>query len=223
MPKSKRTKSVSLTQTAKKSRVHKASIIQGIRNAIDQHSTLYVFSYNNMRSNHFKEIRMHFRPSNSRIILGKNTLMQRALGQSPEDEYSDNLRHVSKMIQGTVGLLFTNESHEKVQQYFSDFRKCDFARAGYIASQMIMLTNDMLEQFPVSMVDLFRKLGLPVDVCDGKLILVGGQTEHRLCRKGDVLSAEVCKVLTQLGMKLVDFRVTLMCRWNSRDGSIDEF
>lgn len=156
-------------------------------------------------------------------MLGKNTLMKHALGHSPQDEYADNLRHVSKRIQGNVGLLLTNDSQEDVMRYFQEFHKCDFARAGHVSSQTIVLTNDMLDPFPITKVDLFRKLGLPVDVCDGKLLLLEGLTEHKLCRKGDILSVEMCKMLVQLGIELAEFRVTLLCRWNSANHSLEEW
>ena len=32
-----------------------------------------------------------------RIYLGKNSITQLALGKTPEDEYKDNLRHISKV------------------------------------------------------------------------------------------------------------------------------
>jgi len=71
-----------MTKTAKKTRDHKSSFVQEIRDSIDQHSSLYLFSYENMRSHKFKNIRMHFREDTtsnekaSRIFLGKNKLMQ---------------------------------------------------------------------------------------------------------------------------------------------------
>jgi hypothetical protein len=71
---------VNLTKTAKKTRDHKSAFVQEIRDAIDNHQSLYLFSYENMRSQKFKNIRMYFRGETdikaSRIFLGKNKLMQ---------------------------------------------------------------------------------------------------------------------------------------------------
>ena len=227
MPKSKKAKAVALTQTTKKNKEHKATIIQEIRDAIDEHDTLYLFSYENMRSTKFKKIRMDFREvdmegKSSRIFLGKNKLMQIALGRASEDEYADNLNHVSKLITGSVGLLVTSKSSDEVESYFNDLVEEDFARAGSIASKDVMVNNEMLYNYPVSMVEQFRKLGLPIDVDNGKLVLIGNKSQHRLCKNGDVLSAEDCKLLFQFGIKLAEFKVKLVCRWNSSDGSIDE-
>merc|ERR1712232_425286 len=110
---SKRHRVVALTQTEKKTRDHKTNYIQDVREAISSHDSLYLFSYEKMRSSKFKDVRSYFRDTDSdgkassRILLGKNKLLHIALGRTPEDEYSDNLRHVAKLITGSVGLLFT--------------------------------------------------------------------------------------------------------------------
>lgn len=223
MPISKRDKRMAKLQIHKKSKNHKSSFVQNIRDVIDSHSALFLFSYDRMRSNHFKELRLYFRSSKSRIILGKNTLIRRALGTSPSNEYSDNLHVVSRNISGTVGLLFTVEPPDKIVTYFQEFHKLDYAREGFISPQTVIVTNMMMEPFPVSMVEVFRKLGLIVDIYEGNIKFVGDLTEHTLCRKGDVLTVEKCKILFQLGIKLSEFRVKLICQWNSSDGSLEKF
>ena len=84
---------------------------------------------------------MHFRPQKdemdvpSRIFLGKNKLLQIALGKTPEDEYSDNLRQVSKQITESVGLLFTSKPKSEVEEFFASYAEPDFARAGFVATK----------------------------------------------------------------------------------------
>ena len=67
--------------------------------------------------------------------MGKNKVIQLALGRTPEEEYKDNLRHLSKVtnnstqmesmglicihfktITGNVGLLFTNKESDEVER-----------------------------------------------------------------------------------------------------------
>jgi mRNA turnover protein 4 len=221
MPKSKRVRAVPLTQTAKKTREHKSAVIQDVRDAIDSHNDVYLFSYENMRSNKFKQVRVHFAESKSRIIMGKNKLLQLALGKTPEEEYGDNLCQVAKLTSGSVGLLFTSEPREKVESYFDNLVEEDFARAGAVAPRAVAVTDVMVATHPVSMVDQFRKLSLPVEVENGKVVFVGEQKEHFLCKKGETLSAEQCKALTHFGIRLSEFRVKLICRWSSKDGEFE--
>jgi mRNA turnover protein 4 len=216
-----------LTQVSKRAtREHKSSFIQVVREAVDNHDHVHLFSYENMRSNKFKDIRMHFRSTGdamdipSKIMLGKNKLIQIALGKTPEDEYSDNLRHVSKEITGSVGLLFTSRPRAEVEAFFSKFSEPDFAREGFVAPRDVIVTNEMLFNHPVSMLEqTFRKLGLPVKIDTGKIVLLEGKGEHRLIKEGETLSPEKCKLLTHFGIKLSEFRVKLVCHWS--DGEFE--
>lgn len=192
-----------------------------MRDAVDGHDRLYLFSYENMRSNKFKDIRMHFRATGdamdipSKIMLGKNKLIQIALGKTPEDEYSDNLRHVADQITENVGLLFTSRSRAEVEEFFANFSEPDFARAGSVAPRDVIVTNEMLFNHPVTMVEQqFRKLGLPVKISEGKIVLMDNKEEHRLCKEGETLSVEKCKLLTHFGIKLSEFKVKLVCHWS---------
>lgn len=211
-----------MTQTSKRAtRDRKSSFIQEVREAVDKHESLYLFSFENMRSSKFKNVRLHFRGSEetpSRIFLGKNKLLQIALGRTPEEEYSDNLRHLAKRITGgSVGLLFTSRPREEVESYFESMVEPDFCRAGSTAPRDAIVKNEQLENFPVSMMEQFRKLGMSVEIQNGKIIFRDGQTEHRICKKGETLSAEKCKLLEQFGFKLAEFKVTLVCRWANGD------
>lgn len=203
-------------------RDHKSSFIKEVREAVDNHEHLYLFSYENMRSNKFKDIRMHFRSTGdamdipSKIMLGKNKLIQIALGKTAEDEYADNLRQVSKDVTGSAGLLYTSRPRAEVEAFFCDFAEPDFAREGFVSPRDVIVTNEMLFNHPVSMFEQqFRKQGLPVKIDNGKIILLDDKTEYRLCKEGETLSPEKCKVLTHFGIKLSEFRVKLVCHWSN--------
>ena len=158
-----------------------------------------------------------------RLFLGKNKLLQIALGRTPEDEYSDNLHQLSKSLVGSVGILCTNQSPKDVEEYFAKLAVEDFARAGNIAPETIHLTKEQIETHPVSMVEQFRKLGLPVEVQNGRVGLIGGRTEWEVCKKDKELSVEQCKILVHMGVKLSVFKIGLVCRWEKEDGSVEEF
>jgi mRNA turnover protein 4 len=180
----------------------------------------------------FKDIRMHFRPCPgsmeddnqppTRIFLGKNKLMQIALGRTPEDEYADNLRHISSKIADSVGILCTSRSKQEVVDYFADLVEPDYAMAGVVAPRDVYITNEMLSSCPVSMMEQqFRKQDLPVKIDNGKIVLLDGKSEYRLCKEGQTLTPEKCKALSHFGIKLSEFRVKLVCHW-SKDGEFTD-
>jgi mRNA turnover protein 4 len=219
MPKSKKEKKVSLTQVRPKDRDHKSKVVTDVREAIDSHNSMYLFSFDNMRSNKFKDVRVAFR--DSKIFMGKNKLLQLACGRSVEDEYAENLKSVSKLISGSVGLMMTSRSRKEVEDYFRDFKSDDFARAGAVATETVLLKQSEVEVHPVSMVEQFRKLGVPVEVKNGKVSLFGAK-EFPICSEGDELSVEQCKLLVHFGYKLSTFSVKLVARWEE-SGDVVEY
>ncbi|KAL3783638.1 hypothetical protein ACHAW5_007422 [Stephanodiscus triporus] len=231
---------VALTKTAKKTRDHKTNYVDAVRLAIDANDRVYLFSYENMRSNHFKDVRLHFRGGGGqtamsddddgggdvgggRLFLGKNKLLQIALGRTPEDEYSDNLHRLSGRLSGSVGILCTSMDAALVEGYFAKLRVEDYARANTISPETVRLSRAAVETHPVSMVEQFRKLGLPVEVKNGRVAFVGGREEYEVCREGQELSVEQCKILVHMGVKLAAFRIDLVCRWEKEDGAVEEF
>ena len=146
--------------------------------------------------------------------------MQLALGRTPEDEQSDNLRHVSKHLTGPhVGLLCTSMPDTEVQEFFQKFQKEDYARGGDVAPREVQVSD--LEQFPVSMMEQLRKLGMPVAIKDGKIMFRDNEANYRICKQGEKLSVEKCKLLVHFKVQLVDFSVSLLCRWSK--GAFEKF
>ena len=233
MPRSKRATRASLAQTTtKKTRDHKTKYVDAVRSAIDAADRVYLFSYENMRSTHFKDVRCHFRGSSKkndnddgggRLFLGKNKLLQIALGRTTADEYSYNVSRISAHIAGSVGILCTSASRAAVEGYFASLNVPEYAKCGTICPETVAVTNDALAaDHPACMVELFRKLGLPVEVRNGKLALVGGRASYEVCTKGKELTAEQCKMLVHMGIKLSVFRINLLRRWEKKDGAIEE-
>ena len=117
MPKSKRSKVVSLTKTDKKTREWKENIFSKIRESIDEYDYVYhcmnfvanrqvwVFSVENMRNTYLKDVRKAW--DDSKVLFGKTKIMAKAIGTSQEDEYQENIHKLSK-----VRLLLTKSTYK---------------------------------------------------------------------------------------------------------------
>jgi len=119
MPKSKRNKVVALTKVKTKGRAGKEDLVNKVREAVDEFRNAYVVSFENIRSGPFKIIANQWR-EDSRFFLGKNKVIQVALGKKPEDEPVDNSHLVSKYMRGQVCLLLSNKGKEAVEKRFSE-------------------------------------------------------------------------------------------------------
>ncbi len=86
---------VSLTQTDAKGKELKNRLIEKVRAAADTYKYIYVVKYVNMRTTHFKDVRQDWK--DSRFFLGKNKVMQLALGRNEEENYKENAHELSKV------------------------------------------------------------------------------------------------------------------------------
>ncbi|KAG2320809.1 hypothetical protein Bca4012_056148 [Brassica carinata] len=221
MPKSKRDRPVTLSKTKKKGREHKESIVNGIREAVERYSSVYVFSFKNMRNIKFKEFRQQFR-TNGRFFLGSNKVMQVALGRSASDEIRPGIFKASKLctllltllLHGDAGLLVTDMPKEEVESLFNAYEDSDFSRTGSTAVETVELKEGPLEQFTHEMEPFLRKQGMPVRLNKGTVELL---SDFVVCEEGKPLSPESSRILRLLGIKLATFKLNLVCRWSPSD------
>jgi len=217
MPKSIRDRTVALTKTtSRKTTETKAKLIDDVRQSVDEYARLFIFSVQNMRNERWKDLRAEWK--HSRFFFGKNKVMAHALGKTEETEHRKNLHRLSAHLVGQCGLLFTNKTKEEVYEWFGEFSCPEYARSGNTATETVELDEGPLEQFPHSLEPHLRQLGLPTALKKGVVSLV---KEHVVCRKGDALKPEQCRILKLLGHQQAEFRVRLHCVWTS-GGQVEE-
>eukprot|EP00899_Mesostigma_viride_P014045 jgi/Mesvir1/22641/Mv14076-RA.1 len=215
MPKSKRNKIVPLTKTKKKGKAAKQTLIEKIREAIEEYPTAYVFRYENMRNTRFKELRETVHES-SRFFMGSNKVMQVALGREPSTEVQKDLSKLAQMISGSRGLLFTKLPHEEVVRALEEVEDQEFARTGTIATETVTYPAGPLEMFTHDQEPFLRKQGMPTRLNKGVVELVG---EFTVCKEGEPLTAEAAQLLRLFGIEMATFRLVPEGRWH--DGEFE--
>eukprot|EP00271_Cylindrocystis_brebissonii_P006733 TRINITY_DN19512_c0_g1_i2.p1 TRINITY_DN19512_c0_g1~~TRINITY_DN19512_c0_g1_i2.p1 ORF type:complete len:237 (-),score=41.39 TRINITY_DN19512_c0_g1_i2:470-1180(-) len=209
MPKSKRDKVVSTSKTLPKGRAHKEGLVNSIRTSFNDYKELYVFEFENMRNNKFKEFREDLKGS-CRFFLGSNKVTQVALGKDEADEIRPGTAKISELVIGDRGVVFTNLPREEISRRFEEFEERDFARVGSIATETVELPEGPLEQFTHDMEPFLRKQGLPVRLLKGVVELIAS---HTICTEGEPISPEASRMLRLLGNTMAVFRLKLVARW----------
>ncbi|KAH9578062.1 60S ribosomal protein L10P [Trypanosoma melophagium] len=209
MPKSKRAKIVPLTKTRAKTREDKDELINRIREALDEYTDVYTFTLSNVRTNILQQIREE-RKADSRLFLGNNKLMMIALGRDAATEQRPNLHKLCKFLVGTCGLLFTNLPKKDVKSYFAAVGAQVYARTGQTATHSLVLRAGPLPQFPHSMFDHLSRLGLPIKLDRGVIVLLQDTT---VCEPDDTLSAEAAQLLKLFGIQSAEFSIDLTSHW----------
>ncbi|KAI1870466.1 uncharacterized protein JN550_005394 [Neoarthrinium moseri] len=233
MPKSKRNRVVHMTQVAKKTREHKDRLFETIREAVPEYQHVFVISMENTRNTHIQEVRQEL--SDSRIFLGKTTLMSRALGKTPEEAVADNIDQLAPHLSGSVGLLLTNRAPADVQSYLSSLSAVDFARAGTEASRgftipaghVMSMGGEIPAEHDVplghTLEPELRRLGVPTRMVRGRIVLGeedGSGEGYVVCREGDVLDSRQTRLLKLFSVCMSQFAVHVRAYWSAATGEV---
>jgi len=210
MPKSKRNKVISLTKVKKKDRDAKDGHIDKVRTCCEKFPRVYLIGIENERNHFMQEVRKRLRPGE--IICAKNKVMQLALGMTAAQECQDNIHKIANRISGPCALLFTEKPPAEIQQLFTEYRPLDFARAGATATETVTLSKgpDALARLPHSIEAHLRAIGLPTQLKEGRIHLLG---DHTVCKEGQEISADVAQVLKLLEIKQAKFLLTVEAHW----------
>ncbi|RPB29773.1 hypothetical protein L211DRAFT_832477 [Terfezia boudieri ATCC MYA-4762] len=230
MPKSKRSKVITLSKTQKKpGRENNEKLLSQIRDWVDQYQHIFVFSVENMRNTYIKDVRNDLQ--DCRLFFGKTKVMAKSLGLTPEDSYRDNLNQLSAYLSGNVGLLFTSRPPTEIQSFFSTFVRNDYSRAGSTATYTFTVPRGTVYSrggevpveddvpLPHSLETTVRGLGMPTRLVHGKITL---DQEFTVCKEGDVLNSNQTRLLKLFGVAMAEFSVKLMAYWTSSSGKVTD-
>lgn len=231
MPRSKRSKLVTLAQTDKKGKENKTRIFDEVRSALDEFRFVWILQLDDVRTPVLQDIRTDW--AGSKLIVGKRRVLEKALGDTPEEEYKDNLHKLSKLCTGVSGLLFTNETPDTVQAYFTAYSKQDYSRAkskapidftipegivysrgGQIAIEEDVPMSHSLEE------TLRNKLKVPTKIKAGKIIL---NEPYVVCTEGETLDVRKALLLKQFGIAASEFKVNTIAYFDNESSEITKF
>ncbi|CCH44017.1 mRNA turnover protein 4 [Wickerhamomyces ciferrii] len=228
MPRSKRSKLVTLAQTDKKGRENKNRIFDEVREALDTYRFVWLFYLDDVRTPVLQDIRSDW--VGSKLILGKRRVLEKALGDKIEDEYKENLSKFSKLADGVTGLLFTNEDVETTSSYFAAYTKQDYSRAkskspidftipeGIIYSRggQISIEDDV--PMSHSLEETMRnKFKIPTKIKAGKITI---NEPYHVVNKGDVLDVRQALILKQFGIAASEFKVKVKAYYDNETSEI---
>ncbi|CAI5760485.1 unnamed protein product [Candida verbasci] len=220
MPRSKRSKLVTLSNTEKKTKEDKTRLFDDIRSALDEYKNLFILKLDNIRTPILQDIRNNW--TGSKIILGKKKVIQKALGETIEEEYKQDLHKLSKTLSENFlpGLLFTNEDKSTVEDYFGTFVKNDYSRIktkspidftipeGIIYSRGGQISIEEDVPMSHSLEETFRnKYKIPTKIKSGKIWL---DEPFEVCKKDDILNVTQTLILKQFGIAASEFKIPLI-------------
>lgn len=227
MPRSKRAKVVHLSKVEKKGKDLSVKIFNKVQEAAAKYPYIYVFSVDNMRNTHLKDVRTAL--ADSRLFFGKTRVMAKALGDTEADATQPGTNLLRPYLQGAVGLIFSPRNPEQITQFFDEFRPMDYARAGTVAVRdftipagtVYSMAGEIAAEHDVplqhSQEPNLRQLGVPTRLIKGKVEL---DAPFEVCKQGDILTSIQTTLLKMFGLATAEFIVEPVAYWSQETGTV---
>ncbi|VDM35467.1 unnamed protein product, partial [Hydatigera taeniaeformis] len=184
-----------------------------IRLLVPNYKYIYVITFENPRNVRLAEIRQEL--PDSVLLFGKNKVVAIAFDWN---QLKPGLNKLIKYVKGQCALLFSNVELDELRKMFNQFRSQDYARAGSIASQTVILGSGSLPKFSHTLEPPLRQLGLPVKLVRG---IINLEEDYLVCHMGQTLTPEQCRILKYFETQTSEFRVNIIARWRAEDGGVE--
>jgi len=214
MPKSKRDKKVTLSKIGKKSKSREAkeAYVSKIRATLQDYPRIILIDIENPRNENLRMLKEEL--PNSCLLIGKNRLLCLAMGRDRSQSLLPQLYRLASDLQGTRCLLLTQHSLQEVLDAFEGpLRQTEYARSGFHPVQKtIRVAAGSLTPFCHTQEPLLRQLGLDTKL-DKSIVILNKETV--LCKKGDTLTPEQCRLLKLFEQPLAEFRFHALRLWEN--------
>jgi len=172
----------------------KANYFQRIERLIEEFTTCFVVSADNVGSKQMQQIRIALR-GKGEVLMGKNTMMRKALrGQMAKNP---NLEKLLPCIVGNIGFVFTNEDLCEVRDIILSNKKEAPAKAGAIAPLDVFVPGGNTGQGPEK-TSFFQALAIPTKITKGTIEIL---SEIHLIKVDEKVGASEAALLQMLNIK----------------------
>ena len=181
-------------------RDEKARIVQELAQKISKSSSILIFNVYNLPTPFLQEIRKKLR-GKAELKVVKRRLLEKALEQAGKQELKNFLP-----LQPAV--LLAQEKPFKLMQLVETLEFRTFAEEGSVVKEDVVVNPGPTGLSAGPAIGEFVKVGIPVGVEAGKIVVKKGKT---ILRANEKVSPELVPVLRKLGIKPVSISLKIHC------------
>lgn len=180
----------------------KAEEVKEIKNLMQQYKALGVASLQKVRAAQLQELRRKLE-KNAYLRVVKNTIIRRAIAECKD---KPELKNLEEYMSGSNIFLFTDLNPFKLAILLEKGKVKTTAKARDIAAFDVTIPAGNTGLPPGPIIGQFTAVGLPTRIEAGSVWV---SHDTLVARKGEVITARLASVLSKLGIKPVEIRLTM--------------
>lgn len=185
-----------------------------VEELINTYSKLFIVQVDNVGSLQMQQIRLALRPMNSVVLMGKNTMMRKIIGDMLVKNPDHPFGAMMELVQGNIGFVFTNSELGDVRDIILANRVPAPARIGGIAPVDVVVPPGATDCDP-GQTAFFQALGISTKIVKGRIEIT---SPVDLIKAGDKVGNSEAALLQKLDVK--PFTYGLVIRSIYDNGSI---
>jgi large subunit ribosomal protein LP0 len=177
-------------------RERKSEYFNKLKDLLDKYDTILVVGIDHVGSNQLANIRRGLRPLDAVVLMGKNTLMRKAINSFVADHPGHTVGELLTYLKGNCGFIFVSKDVDKVRQVIKSNVKAAPAKVGQYAESDVVVPPGPTGCDP-GQTAWFQALNVPTKIVKGQIEIV---SELRLVTKGEKVGASEAGLLQKLNI-----------------------
>jgi len=183
------------TRTKEQVKAGKADYIAKVVSLLEEYPRFLVVSCDNIGSKLMQTIRLSLRPQGARILMGKNTLIKKAIKTRLEEH--PEWAPILDVIHHNVGLVFTKGTLSDLKAKVLENTVPAVAKTGSVAPEDVLLPKQVTTLEPAK-TNFFAALDIATKITRGCVEILN---DVKLCEKGRKVGSSEAALLQMLDIK----------------------
>jgi large subunit ribosomal protein LP0 len=196
------------TRTKEEVTQKKINYIEKVIGLLEEYPRFLIVSCDNVGSKFIQQIRVRIRSSQSVLLMGKNTLIKKAL-QSRLEEHPE-WDQILPFINQNIGIVLTKGSLTELRGKLLQNTKLAVAKAGIVAPEDVIVRKQVTSLEPTK-TGFFAVLNIATKITKGCVEILN---DIKLCEKGKKVGSSEATLLQMLDIKPFSFGLKIISCFN---------
>jgi large subunit ribosomal protein LP0 len=199
------------TRTKEQVKGRKADYIAKVITLLEEYPRFLFVTCDNIGSKLMQQIRLSLRPSNSVILMGKNTLIRKAIRTKLEEH--PEWEQILTCVHHNVGIVLTKGSLTDLRSKLLEMTVPAIAKSGSVAPDDVLLPKQVTALEPTK-TSFFAALDIATKITRGCVEILN---DVKLCEKNRKVGSSEAALLQMLDIKPFTYGLKVV---NCFDGSV---